>query len=80
VDPDPEPAFFQYTDPDPVFLMTQKYFFENVFKKESCLFHISFHYEGIPLKEMKKRKKLQTNLKKFILCLCFKKFQFMVSF
>jgi len=31
------------------------------FIKCSCLFHVSFDYEEIPLKEMKISKKLQTN-------------------
>jgi len=44
----------------------------------SCLLHISFEYEGIPLKELKKWKKLQTNLKK--VHQVFERFQFMVSF
>jgi len=52
--------------------------FSNLIKKICLFIHISFDYEGIPLKEMKKLKKFQSNLKKDHKIS--KMFQFVVSF
>jgi len=52
-DPDKDP------DPDPGFLMTQNLFCQILFKKNFLITgtYISFNYERIPLKEMKKLEK-----------------------
>ena len=50
---DPEPALFSiYGSESRLFIDTQ-IMFSNFFKKNSCLIHISFDHEKIPLKEIK---------------------------
>jgi len=51
-------------DPDPDYFIIKNYFFKFC-EKESCLFDISFDYEGISSKEMNKlEKKAPTKFEK----------------
>jgi len=66
-DPDPDPALFSIYGSGSrsrLFDDTKIIFSICCSKKDSSLFHISFDYEGIPLKEMKKMEKTSNKSEK----------------
>ena len=80
--------YIKYTDPDPALFVIYgsgsrlfydtKIIFLNFFFEFSNLYHISFDYEGIPLKQMKKFEKISNKFLKSHKI--FKMFKFVVSF